>query len=209
MPDAKTQRGQLEQELRRYQIIIYLLMGLIGLLGVAYWRIPTLLSVHVPPDMTQPHVLKPNEIWPISVYAFAEDLLVKLNYCREDCGRDYMRNLDQYRDFLTPRCREDLALHRQRNASLYESRAQQLLPTGDEVFDPAKVHRIGRDVWEVHLEFHVEHHVKGVQIGNRRIHYPMRIVYAPGIPLDKNPFQLAFDCYVAPGPQPVDVKPAT
>ena len=40
---------------------------------------------------------------------------------------------------------------------------------------------------------------------NRRYHYPLRIVrYA--VPLDRNPYQLAFDCYIPPGPRPVDSR---
>jgi len=42
-----------------------------------------------------------------------------------------------------------------------------------------------------------------VETRNRRYHYPLRIVRY-GVPLDRNPYQLAFDCYIPPGPRPVD-----
>lgn len=204
MSEAKTQISQLQQNLRYRDRIIALLGVLLALFGAGYWRMPTLLSVHVPPDLSRPQIIKPDEIAPISIYTFAEDLMIKLNYCREDCGKDYLKNLGDYQDYLTPRCREERKLHRERNASLYDNRAQRLLPTGDGFFDPEKVVRLSRDVWEVHLEFLREDHVRGVEIDSRRYHYPLRIVHYPGVPLEKNPFQMAFDCYLPPGPQPVD-----
>lgn len=204
MPEVKTETSQLQQGLRYRDRIIVLLMALLALLGIGYLRMPTLLRVHVPPDLSRPQIIKPNDIWPINVYAFAEDLMVKLNYCPRDCGADYEKNLADYRDFLTPRCLAELGLHRKNLASTYDNRTRRLLPTGDEIFNPEKVQHIGRDVWEVQLEFMLEEHVVGVEIRNKRYRYPLRIVHAPGVPLSKNPFQLAFDCYLPPGPHAVD-----
>lgn len=95
-------------------------------------------------------------------------------------------------------------MHRERQASLYEFRSRKLLPVGEEIFDPQKVTRLDRNAWEVHVEYLLEEHVKGVETRRRRYHYPLRVVqYA--IPVDLNAYQMAFDCYLPPGPRPVDV----
>ncbi|MCC8999000.1 MAG: TIGR03746 family integrating conjugative element protein, partial [Candidatus Contendobacter sp.] len=64
MAIAKTESGQLQQELRFRNRIIGLLGGLLLLLGVALWRLPTQLSVYVPPDLSRPQLVKPGEIPP-------------------------------------------------------------------------------------------------------------------------------------------------
>lgn len=207
MSDAKTYTHQIEQQLRYRNRIIYLLMGLLALFGIGWLRMPTLLSVHVPPDLSRPQIIKPNEIWPANVYAFAENLITQLNYCHEDCAVDYPKNLSAIRDYITERCHADLLLHQQRNESLYSSRTRRLLPGAESLFDPKNVTRLGKDAWEVHMEFVLEEHVKGIETRNRRYHYPIRIVHY-ATPLERNPYQLAFDCYLPPGPQPVDTVAA-
>lgn len=203
MAVAKTAAGQAQQELRFRNRIIILLFFLVVLLGIGFLRIPTLLNVYVPPDLTRPQFVQPNEVSPSYVHAFAKLMMEALNYCPEDCGSDYAKNLSRYRDYLTPACYQDLLMHRQKNASIYEFRSRKLLPAGDDIFDSTKVNRLDHDVWEVRVEYLLEEHVKGVETRNRRYHYPLRIVrYA--VPLDRNPYQLAFDCYLPPGPRPVD-----
>jgi integrating conjugative element protein (TIGR03746 family) len=201
--DAKTHLSRLEQQLRYRDRIIYLLMILLALFGVGWLRMPTLLNVHVPPDLSRPQLIKPNEIWPANVFAFAENLMTQLHYCHTDCAQDYLANLEAERHYITERCMADLRLHKQRNESLYAGRTRRLLPATDGLFDPKNVIRLGKDAWEVHLEFDLEEHVKGIETRNRRYHYPVRIVHY-AVPLESNPFQLAFDCYLPPGPQPAD-----
>jgi len=199
---AKTALGQSQQELRFRNRIIGLLVALLALLGIGFLRIPSLLNVYVPPDLTRPQFVRPNEVSPSYIYAFAKLMMEALNYCPEDCGKDYVKNLTRLHDYLTPSCYQDLAMHRQRNASVYEFRSRKLLPTGDEIFDPLKVTRLDSNVWEVQIEYLLEEHVKGVETRNRRYHYPVRIVRYD-VPLEKNAYQLAFDCYIPPGPRPV------
>jgi integrating conjugative element protein (TIGR03746 family) len=199
---AKTAFGQSQQELRFRNRIIGLLFLLLAFLGIGLWRIPTLFNVFVPPDLTRPQFVRPNEIPTSYVYAFAKLLMEALNYCPEDCARDYGRNLAGLRHFLTPSCYQDLAMHRERNGSLYEFRSRKLLPAGDEVFNPEKVTRLDHNVWEVRVEYLLEEHVKGVETRNRRYHYPVRVVRYD-VPVERNPYQLAFDCYIPPGPRPV------
>jgi len=203
---AKTAWGQSQQELRFRNRIIGLLFLLLAFLGIGLWRMPRLLNVYVPPDLTRPQFVRPNEISPSYVYAFAKLVMEALNYCPEDCGRDYGRNLAELRDYLTPSCRADLQMHRERNASVYEFRTRKLLPAGDEIFAPEKVTRLDPNVWEVQIEYLLEEHVKGIETRNKRYHYPVRVVRYDA-PLAKNAYQLAFDCYIPPGPRPVDRTP--
>jgi integrating conjugative element protein (TIGR03746 family) len=201
---AKTHHAQNEQELRYRNRIIVMLFALLVLLGMALWRQPSVLRIYVPPDLSRPQFIAPSEIPPSYVYAFSKLLMEKLNYCPEDCGRDYAKNLQEMRHYLTASCYQDLAMHRERQASLYEFRSRKLLPVGEEIFDPQKVTRLDRNAWEVHVEYLLEEHVKGVETRRRRYHYPLRVVqYA--IPVDLNAYQMAFDCYLPPGPRPVDV----
>lgn len=201
MPVAKTLNGELQQGLRFRNRMIGLLGVLLALNGTGLLLLPRLFSVYVPPDLSRPQFVQPGEIPPSYVYAFGKLLLEALNYCPEDCARDYGRNLNALRDYLTASCFEDLRMHRERNGSLYEFRTRKLLPAGDEIFDPLKVTRLDRDVWEVRVDYLLEEHVKGVETRNRRYHYPLRIVHY-AVPIERNPYQLAFDCYLAPGPRP-------
>jgi len=199
---AKTHRAQNEQELRYRNRIIGMLFVLLALLGMAFWRQPSVLRIYVPPDLSRPQFIAPGEIPPSYVYAFSKILMEKLNYCPEDCGRSYAGNLKDMRNYLTASCYQDLAMHRERNASLYEFRSRKLLPVGTEIFDPLKVTRLDRNAWEVHVEYLLEEHVKGVETRRRLYHYPLRIVHY-AVPVDLNAYQLAFDCYLPPGPRPV------
>ena len=203
MSTAKTAQGQSEQELRFRNRIIGLLVGLLALLGIGFLRIPWLLNVYVPPDLTRPQFVRPNEVSASYIYAFAKLMMEALNYCPADCGRDYDKNIQKLRDYLTPSCYQNLAMHRERNASVYEFRTRKLLPAGDEIFDPLKVTRLDQGVWEVRVEYLLEEHVKGIETRNRRYHYPVRIVRYD-VPLERNAYQLAFDCYIPPGPRPVE-----
>ena len=203
MTVAKTQHGALGQELRFRNRIIGLLGGLLALVGIGLWRVPTQISVYVPPDLTRPQFVRPAEIPPSYVYAFAKIVMEALNYCPEDCARDYEANMLRLRDYLTPSCAQDLAMHRERNASLYDFRTRKLLPYGEEIFDPQKVTRLDKDVWEVRIDYLLEEHVKGVETRRNRYHYPLRIVHYT-VPVDRNAYQLAFDCYISPGPRPAD-----
>lgn len=198
---AKTEAGKLQQELRFRNRIIGLLGGLLLLLGVAVWRLPTQLSVYVPPDLSRPQLVKPGEIPSAYVYAFGKIVMEALNYCPADCANDYRDNLETLRHYLTASCYEDLKMHLERNRSLYASRTRKLLPVGDEIFDPLKVTRLDQDVWEMRVDYLLEEHVKGVETRRNRYHYPLRLIRYT-VPIDRNPFQLAFDCYVPPGPRP-------
>ncbi len=129
-------------------------------------------------------------------------MMEQLNYCPENCAKDYTVNLNNLRNYLTPSCYQDLAMHRKRNASLYQHRTRKLLPLGDEIFDPDKVIRLDKDVWEVRVDYLLEEHVAGVETRRNRYHYPLRIVHL-SLPVQLNAYQLAFDCYIGRGPQPV------
>ena len=206
MPTPQTQHGALQQELRFRNRIILLLGVLLGVFGAAYWRLPTLLSVYVPPDLSRPQTVAPGEIPASYVYAFSKIVLEALNYCPEDCARDYGANLEALRHYLTPTCLADLQMHRERNGSLYEFRTRRLLPMGEEIYAAGKVRRLDQKVWEVTLEYVLEEHVKGVETRRNPYRYPLRIVHYP-VPIEANPYQLAFDCYVPPGPRPAAPPP--
>ena len=206
MPTPQTQHGALQQELRFRNRIIGLLGALLGVFGAAYWRLPTLLSVYVPPDLSRPQTVAPGEIPPSYVYAFGKLILEALNYCPEDCARDYRANIEALRHYLTTPCLHDLHLHREKNASLYEFRTRRLLPVGEEIYAADKVRRLDQKVWEVNLDYLLEEHVKGVETRRNRYYYPLRIVHYR-VPIEQNAYQLAFDCYVPPGPRPAEAVP--
>jgi len=201
VPHAKYE--VLHQDIRYRNRIIALLGGLLILMGLAYWRLPTLWKVYIPPDLSRPQTVAPGQIPPSYVYAFSKIMMESLNFCPEDCARDYPKNLETLRSYLTPACFEDLAMHHQRNTSLYQHRTRQLLPVGEEIFDPEKVTRLDKDVWEVRVEYLLEEHVVGVETRRRRYYYPLRIVHRR-LPVNLNPYQLAFDCYIGQGPRPVE-----
>ena len=60
-----------------------MLFALLVLLGMAFWRQPSVLRIYVPPDLSRPQFIDPGEIPPSYVYAFSKILMEKLNYCAE------------------------------------------------------------------------------------------------------------------------------
>lgn len=195
----------LNQGIRYRNRIIGLLLGLLLIHGLAYWRIPDTLMVYVPPDLTRPQTVAVSEIPSSYVYAFAKIVMESLNYCPEDCAEDYGNNLEELRHYLTPSCFQELSMHREGHASLYRHRSRKLLPLGEELFDPAKVTRLDRNAWAVTVEYLLEEHVVGVETRRNRYRYPLRIVHL-GLPVHLNAYQLAFDCYTGPGPHPVETS---
>ena len=61
---AKTDHAQNAQELRYRNRIIGMLFVLLALLGMAFWRQPSVLRIYVPPDLSRPQFIDPGEIPP-------------------------------------------------------------------------------------------------------------------------------------------------
>ena len=88
-PHGKYQ--QLEQDIRYRNRIIILLGGLLILLALAYWRLPTLWKVYIPPDLSRPQTVAPGQIPPSYVYAFAKIVMATLNFCPRIAPRTMRR----------------------------------------------------------------------------------------------------------------------
>ena len=194
---------QKDQAIRYRDRIIGLLGVLLALQVYAYTQLPEIWKVYIPPDLSRPNIVSPDEIPPAYVYAFAKLILERLNYCPKDCDSDYPSNLEHLRHYVTPACFEDLRLHHQRHRSLYRHRVRKLLPLGEEVFDTDTVQRLDRSVYAVEVDYAVEEFVAGVNTRASRTRYPMRIVHTP-MPVTLNEYQLSFDCYTGTGPQPLE-----
>lgn len=200
MPNLSNKYDELRQEVRFRGRIIFILFALLFFLGYAYLKIPDTLKVYIPPDLARPNVIENGVVYPSYVYAFARLVLEGINYCPKDCGSDYVKNLDQYRELITSSCYEELRLHVDRHPSIYNFRTRKMLPYGSS--EKTNVDEVAKNVWTANVQSYLEEHVAGTMTRFNPYSYPMRIIYS-NLPIDKNPYQLLFDCFVGDGPQPI------
>ncbi len=187
------------QENRYLKRVIVLFFIVIIFLGFAIWRLPNQFVVYTAPDVTKGFVQKTGTVPPSTVYGFARMLWETLNYCEDDCAREYPQKIDDYKNYLTRSCRHDLLSHFESNKQLYNYRSRMLLPSDNSLFSNDKIKQVSNGVWFVKLEYTLRDDVRNIETRNNLMYYPIKVVRS-NKPLTLNPVNLEIDCYFGDGP---------
>jgi len=190
--------------LRSLWAVIGLQLLVIGALWVALVRLPTAMTVHIPPDLRDGARLALDDIPRANVYTFAFYLLQQLNRWPENGATDYGAAIFSTSPYLTPSFREALIADMQSKARAGEltHRVRGLHALPGSSYDESRVDVVSDREWHVRLDVELAESVKGMTVKQTRIRYPLRVVrYA--VDAETNPWGLALAGYAGKGPSRV------
>lgn len=187
-----------------WAVIALQLLVILGL-WMALMRLPSHLTVHVPPDLRSGAELRVDEVPAPNVYAFAFTIFQKLNRWPVNGAEDFGETIFRIAPYLTPAFRQalvaDLEAKGKRGELAHRVRGLQAIPGRG--YEERRVEVLSDDAWVVWLDMELTESVQGVAVKQTAIRYPLRVVrYA--IDAEANPWGLALDGYAADGPQRID-----
>ncbi len=195
--------GKFSNALDNKQAIIKLQWVVIAILAVALLyairglqMAPSDLTLHIPPDLRAGAKLRPGEVPPPNVYAFAHYIWQQVNHWRRDGDKDYGAAIYRMQAYVTPACRDwlegDLAEKASKGELSQRTRALQEIP-GHEYAD-SRVRPLSDGAWRVEVDFEIKETVRGVPVKEAGVRYPLRVVRF-NADREANPFGLAVDCF--------------
>jgi len=194
--------------LRSLWAVIALQIFVIAALWIALMRLPSDMTVHIPPDLRNGASLSFEEIPRANVYTFAFYILQQLNRWPENGAQDYGAAIFRTSAYLTPEFRETLItdMHNKSRVGELTHRVRGLQAIPGEGFSGRRVDIVSSDEWHVWLDLELAESVQGMTVKRTRIRYPVRVVrYA--VDAEANPWGLALAGYAGLGPSRIDVSP--
>jgi len=196
--------------LRSLWVVIALQLLFIVALWIGWMRMPSNMTVHIPPDLRSGSVMALDEVPAANVYTFAFYIFQQLNRWPEDGAEDYGKAIFRIAPYLTPEFRRSLIADMETKGKQGElaHRVRSLQAILDHGYEERRVDVLSHDVWVVWLDLELNESVKGMTIKHTRIRYPIRVVrYA--IDAETNPWGLALDGFAAEGPQRLGNSPTS
>ena len=188
--------------LRSLWVVIGLQHIFILALWIGWMRMPSAMTVHIPPDLRSGAVMALEEIPPANVYAFAFYIFQQLNRWPENGAEDYGKAIFRIAPYLTPAYRDQLIVDMETKGKHGElsNRVRSLQAIVDDGYEERRVDVLSKDVWVVWLDLELNESVKGMTIKHTTIRYPLRVVRYP-VDAEANPWGLALDGFAAEGPK--------
>jgi len=193
--------------LRSLWAVIGLLLVVILALWIGWMRIPSTITVHIPPDLRSGARLALDEVPPANVYSFAYYIFQQLNRWPNNGAEDYGKAIFRIAPYLTPKYRNALVSDMDTKGKHGElaHRTRSLLPIPGYVYSEQRVDVLSTDAWVVWLDLELNESVKGMTIKKTRIRYPLRVVRM-AIDPETNPWGLALDGFGAEGPERLEAS---
>lgn len=181
----------------RLQWGFIVILAAITLATIFGWRsVQRDVTMHVPPDLRSGAKLKPGEVPPPNVYAFAHYIWQQVNRWSENGDKDYGAAIFKMQAYLTPACRIQLEndMNQKAGAGELTLRTRFLQEVPGHGYEESRVVPISKDVWRVTLDTEIFETVRGIRVKDTYVRYPMRVVRFEG-DREANPFGLAIDCF--------------
>lgn len=191
--------------LKSLWLVIALLLLIIAALWLAFMRLPSTLTVHIPPDLRSGATLAFEQVPQANVYTFAFYILQQLNRWPENGAQDYGAAIFRTAAYLTPEFRQTLItdMHNKSRVGELTHRVRSLQAIPGAGFSEGDVAIVSDSEWQVRLDLELSESVKGMTVKRTRIRYPLRIVrYA--VDAEANPWGLALAGYAGTGPSRLD-----
>ena len=181
------------------RVLIVGLLGLNAMLAYGWYKAPTELIVHQPPDLRSGSTRKATEIPPESVYAFAFYVFQQLNRWTVDGEDDYWNRIHNFSAYLTPEFAETLKadFEAKRARRELQSRGRAVHEVPGRAYEASRVRIESPDNWIVYLDLQVIETYRGETIKNTAVRYPLRVVRYDVDP-EQNPFGLALGGFETP-----------
>ena len=180
---------------------------LILVLAIGLVRVPSDLTIHIPPDLKSGAKVQPNDPSPANVYAFAVYIFQQLYRWPTDGATDFSHAIYALSSYLTPFYRELLISELESKAKRGElagrERGMQELP--GQGFSEERVNILKDGVWVVVVDMALSETVKGMAVKRKTIRYPLRVVRYD-VDRESNPWGLALDGFASTGPTTLDLE---
>lgn len=198
--------GRFTNALDNKEAIIKLQWVFVAILSVALLlairglqKAPGDLTLHIPPDLRSGAKLRPGDVPPPNVYAFAHYIWQQVNHWSRDGDKDYGAAIYRMQAYITPSCREwlerDLAAKANNGELSLRTRALQEIP-GHE-YEELRVRPLSDGAWRVEVDYEIKETVRGVPVKEAGVRYPLRVVRFDA-DREQNQFGLAVDCFNDP-----------
>jgi integrating conjugative element protein (TIGR03746 family) len=194
--------------LRSLWAVIGLQLVVILALWIGWMRMPSTITVHIPPDLRSGARLALDEVPPPNVYGFAYYIFQQLNRWPNNGAEDYGKAIFHIAPYLTDAYRHalvaDMDDRGKRGELAHRTRSLQALP--GIAYSEERVDVLSDDAWVVWLDLELQESVKGMTIKKTRIRYPLRVVRL-AIDPEANPWGLALDGFAGVGPERLQADP--
>ena len=167
-------------------------------------------TMHLPPDLRNGATVKvgdASEVPDTTVYTFAFYIWQQINRWQTDGFKDYGDQVYTLQAFLTPSCREQLVADMNLRATSGElsRRTRAVMEIPGMGYIPERVTLQGSNAWKVLLDTQILESQSNVTVKDSFIRYPLRVVRFD-VDREKNPWQLALDCFGGDRPVRLDPK---
>lgn len=194
--------------------LLQIIVGLLALSAFGIhmaWRVPKTIDVNLAPDVRAGDtVVATHGVTPMptpNVYGFAYYIWQQINRWQTDGSQDYGAQMFSMQYFVTPSCQAQLKADmegRHRRGELRQ-RTRQITEIPGLGFSTNRVIADGSNAWTVLLDMQVMETFAGQPVKNIFIRYPIRVVKFD-VDRERNPWQLAVDCYGGNVPARLDPK---
>jgi len=181
----------------RLAVGVLLILSLLFFWG---WKTaPKRLMVHMPPDLTGGTRILAGEIGSPNVYAFGSYIFQQLNRWRDNGQKDYGENIQRLSVYLTDSYKANLIAEQKYKGSRGElsQRTRMVYEPPGHGYDPERVDVVDKNTWVIWLDLRLQENVRGMNVKDVLIRYPLRVVRVPG-DWERNPWGLALDDYWIP-----------
>jgi len=172
-------------------------------------QIPVHMTLHLAPNLRPGDQVKVtegrSEVPSPNVYAFSIYIWQQINRWAKDGAKDYDTQAALFQHYLTPSCQQQLRNDRENRSKGGELslRTRSLNEIPGQAYSSSRVIADGPNAWTVLLDMQVLETVRGVPVKDAYVRYPMRVVQYD-VDREKNPFQLALDCFGGNRPERLD-----
>jgi integrating conjugative element protein (TIGR03746 family) len=156
-------------------------------------------TIHIPPDLTAGKVQNINHVAHASVYTFSTYIYQQINRWKEDGKKDFTKNIETLRFYLTPRYYQQLKTEYKKKLQQGElqGRIRGVSEMAGHNYTEDKVTMLAKNrAWEVKVDLNVQEWFRGMEVKNVNIQYPLKVVRFD-IDKERNPWGLALDGYVS------------
>src|SRR5690606_25302519 len=124
------------------------------------------IRLHIPPDLRSGALLKPDEVPPPNVYAFAHYIFQQLNHWEENGETDYGKHVFRLAAYLPAVLRQflthDVQLGGKRGG--VSGRVRGIRPVPGHGYEERRVDVLDRSTWVAWLDFRIEETVRGMDV---------------------------------------------
>ncbi len=194
--------SSLEAHISTLRAVIAVLILIVLGLWVGWHGSNNDVRIHIPPDLRSGAILKADEISSANVYAFTFYIFQQLNHWAENGADDYGMQIFKTAPYLTPEFREylinDLDIRGKKGE--LSGRTRVIHPVPGQGYEERRVDPLDTNTWVVWIDYNIRESVRGMEIKNVLIRYPIKVVRY-NINPETNPWGLALDGFGSEGPK--------